>query len=229
MCEENLEVGSDVGLTQEESHHLGHVLRLQISDRVHLVNGKGTLAWGVVKRIAKGKALITIEEKKSFSQKNRIWLVFGIPKSSALDFIIRRCTEVGVAGFQPLLTSRSLRGSMHLERWKRVITEVCKQSEELFFPVLHSPLILENWLETREKSRTLIFCSEHARLEPLNTVPSDIDLVIGPEGGWGPEEITRLNSIGFPFGLGENRLRTETAALIATALLNSWTKGIRYI
>ena len=220
ICAEIPEVNGEVTLSPEESHHLARVLRLTPGESVYLVDGRGGLAVGQIVDGSGRGAKVLVKEVSRGGARSRIRLCFAIPKGPALDFLIRRGTEVGVGGFQPLGTRFSLKAREWNEaRWPRVIAEVAKQCEERFWPELFPALGLAEWLAARDRTRPLIFCDETDRTATLE-VKQECDLLIGAEGGFGKDERESLLSAGaVRLGLGRNRLRVETAALTGIILL----------
>ena len=221
-----LVAGESVTLSADQSHHLARVLRAKIGERIELVGGGGTLAQATLVEVSPRRCLARVESVQVHEPQSKICLAFGIPKSGALDFILHKVTELGVAGFQPLITRHSLAGShWNLSRWERVIAEVAKQCQLVHFPFLSNPLSLENWVKSRATKRWLILCDENQREAPLSKQPesiSAVDLVLGPEGGWAEEETLALQRQGASLlGLGQQRLRCDTAALVAMALVKS--------
>ncbi len=211
-------------LSADESHHLVHVLRVKEGETVTLVDGKGGRATAeIVKASARG-AIATILSVAQEKASTRIHLVFAVSKGPALDFIVRRCTEVGIASLQPIVTAHSSpKNAWNEERWEKVVHEVGKQCQSAWFPTLCPPLSLDSWLTSRERSRLFFYCDENERRAPLGQAGSvDCDIVVGAEGGWNREEIEKMaKADGKALGLGANRLRAETAALVATVLVKA--------
>ena len=207
-------------LSADESHHLLHVLRLQEGDTVQVMNGRGALGKAVLEKVQSKRAIVRVIETSHSLDQSNIRMVFAVPKQNALDFIIHRCTEVGVRGFQPLLTKHSRKpDSFNNERWQKVLREVCKQCEELFLPELAMPMTLDAYLA--QTKNTLVLCDEgdrsaHQKIQSTGT----IDVLVGAEGGWAVEEIAKLRRQGaISYGLGRNRLRAEMASVAALILL----------
>jgi 16S rRNA (uracil1498-N3)-methyltransferase len=198
------------------------VLRLVLGDQVGLVDGKGAFAQGRLVEL-KGRAVRVKVEKAGVSDaRSGLRLCFAIPKGQALDFIFRRATELGLESFQPLQTLHSAPSKgWNADRWQAVVAEVCKQCQEPFFPDVLVPQTLTHWLQSRDPSRPLYLCDEEARLERLPEKRTEkVDLLVGAEGGFSREEIAALEQAGAQFlGLGRNRLRAETAALVAMVLV----------
>lgn len=221
--EDALVAGTEITLSTEEAHHLTHVLRLEPGEKVEVVDGRGTLAVAEVVTAGKKGASVQLLAVSTHPPLSRITIAFGVPKPPALEFILRRATEIGVESFQPLLTRHSLRMSeWNDRRWSKIVLEVCKQCQELNFPRLHAPVAMDKWLAARPAGRALIFFDEtdRAAQAKLVTDASGYDLLVGPEGGWAPEEITSVRAqAAHSYGLGRNRLRAEMAALIGAALV----------
>jgi 16S rRNA (uracil1498-N3)-methyltransferase len=165
-----------------------------------------------------------------------VFLFQALPKGTKMDLIVRQAVETGVAGIVPFAAERSvpkLRDSGgKLERWKRIIREARQQSGSATPTSLYGPLSVEGLLSYWEtlKSRYshplgLLFHQD--LVDPLEKVILHdylskvldlVALVIGPEGGFSPGEVSRFLEAGFkPFKLGETVLRTETAALCGAA------------
>ncbi len=219
---EPLNPGARITLSEEESHHLLHVLRLTVGEEILLIDGKGGLAEGKVESAAKRSVAVTVGKIQNIEFQKRVHLVFGVTKAPALEFILHRVTEVGVASFQPLNTQHSLRlSSWNEERWRKIVMETIKQCEESHLPEIYAPLDLKIWLEKRNKDRALFLCDETDREIRDEFVPSQgAEVLVGPEGGWSSEELELLRHHGAKaLSLGVNRLRAETACLVAVTLV----------
>jgi 16S rRNA (uracil1498-N3)-methyltransferase len=211
--------GEIIRLSPEESHHIVHVLRLAAGEAISLADGKGKVAQGRLTDTSARGCHVQIESQEFVPPPFKITVAFGIPKGPALEFIIRRCTEVGIARFQPLLTQHSLHVQNWNEaRWQKIIVEVAKQCQSPWFPELRPPQKLKDWLTGREIGHTFFFCHEDRRAAEATIDPKKpVDLLVGAEGGWSREESEWIDSAGaVSLGLGRNRLRAETAALVAT-------------
>lgn len=214
--------GKTLTLSREESHHLSKVMRLQVGDEIELIDGKGTLGKAKILENSKNGSEILVGSVVLDEVSPKVSIAFGVSKSAALETLIRRATEIGVKNFQPLLTQHSLHpDSWNDTRWNKLIIEVCKQCELLSFPELLPPLKLTDWLKTRDSNRELVYSYENHRNDKLQLdADSEVDLVIGSEGGFSEEEIQLLqNKNAKSLGLGKNKLRVETASLVALVLV----------
>jgi 16S rRNA (uracil1498-N3)-methyltransferase len=217
-------------LSTEESHHVVRVMRMDSGNSLSLVNGRGDLALAVIETADAKRCTVRVVSVSGVPNANRVHVCFSIPKSTALDFIIRRCTEIGVASFQPLISQHSLHGGWNPQRWQRIVVEVGKQCQEAHFPVVHPPIAIGEWLKIRA-ARPLIFCSEqHRAVGSVGEKFDAYDLLVGAEGGWSEKEITDVLAVPARlFGLGTNRLRAETAALVSTILLKKETGELQTV
>lgn len=214
--------GEEIVLPPQQSHHLANVLRLKDGADIELVDGKGTVAQGKVVKSSPSASKIAIQSLDKISALSRVVLTFAIPKGTALDLLIRKCTEVGLMAFQPLITRHSINPDhWNQERWDKVVNEVIKQCQSPHAPLVYPPKTLEDWLSSRDPQSILAFCHEDRRQKKSwNAKTSQhCDLLVGCEGGWSPEETERIESHGALYlSLGANRLRAETAALVALVL-----------
>lgn len=219
-------LNSTVILSKEESFHLNKVLRLSRGETVGLLNGIGKKAIAsIIDGNLQGSTLKILSIKDE-AKKSKINMCLSLSKSAATELAIKKCSELGCRSFTFLRTYNSLSPkSWNMDRWQKLIIEVCKQSENAFFPELFPPIDLKTWLVQRNKNHILLFCDEEMRSSYV--VPhSDLgyDILIGPEGGWREEERELISQEGGEkFGLGTSRLRCETAAIVALAVVKKET------
>lgn len=214
-------------LSAQESSHIARVLRLEEGSQICLSDGKGTVADALIEKCTPSCVVVRIQKVRKELSTLAITVAFGIPKGPAMEFLLRRVTEIGVSAFQPLRTKHSLHPeTFNTKRWEKILAEVTKQNELSQIPRIYPVQSLSQWLSNRETSATLIYCDENQRMAPLPEFTKEpLDLLIGPEGGWHREEIAQFISLkAVPMGLGELRLRMETAALVATTLLKKALK-----
>ena len=113
--------GAEAMLSAEESHHLAKVVRIRDGDLMELVNGQGVVAKARVVDASPKRSRVEILSVKALPGQSRVHVCFSVPKAAAFDFIIHRCTELGVASFQPIMTNYSLRlHSWNETRWQKV-------------------------------------------------------------------------------------------------------------
>lgn len=218
-------------LDPEESRHIVKVLRKQGGDQLSITNGKGYLFTAeILEPNPKRCTVRVVESRKSPPPRFDLTLAVAPPKRvERFQWFLEKATEIGVARIVPLICDRSERQTLPLDRLQRVVQEAMKQSLQTFLPVLEEPLGYGAFLEREQPLlRFIAHCGEDEKMDLKRRVAPDKDAVvlIGPEGDFTPAEIQAAYRQGFiPVSLGKNRLRTETAALVACATINSINNG----
>jgi 16S rRNA (uracil1498-N3)-methyltransferase len=220
----NPAVGDVLSLDEEQSAHCARVLRINTGETISIIDGQGGIGEGKVIEALPKRVKIILDSWQKTDRKSKVQIVFGLTKPQALEWIFKKCTEIGVHSFQPIITDHSLHPSAwNRERWNKIVVEACKQSQELWFPEIFSPISFRQWLDQKKPNESFVFCDEDMRSQPspiLEPFPSQI--LIGPEGGWSQQEREIIRSTTFQYlALGPNRLRAETACLVALALVKS--------
>ena len=206
-------------MTGDEHHHL-FVTRAEAGEAVEIFNGAGHVWQGVVEQLGKREAVVRIESEFDVPPPPvELILGFAIIRAAPLEWAIEKAVEVGVTRIVPFTTRQSNAPAPRRDRWQRIVVESAKQSKRYHLPRVESVLAFEDALTIPAKSRLMF--SEHGG-KPLKSVAleSPVLYLIGPEGGWTPEEISRAAAAGFvPVYLGPHILRAETAAIVGAALL----------
>lgn len=220
-------VGDDV-------KHIYKVLRLKEGDQVIINNGLSEEYLGEIEEVTKEKVIVKIIKKNEINSESKvnITLFQGMPKAAKMDLIVQKGTELGVNNFAPIITSRvdvKLKGEFKkLERLQRIALEACKQCKRARVPEVLEPLEFKEMLKELENMDLVVVPYENATGQGIKqlvkNVPQDgvcdIGIVIGPEGGFEEEEIEALKSINAHIvTLGPRILRTETAGLVCTSLI----------
>ncbi len=224
--------GQRVTFDAEETHHLARVLRLGPGDLVLATDGQGheyTVRIEALGASATG-AILDVARRPSESPL-AVALVQGIPKGDKMETIIRAATELGVTRIVPALAARTVvtleesRWGERARRWQRVAREAAKQCGRAVFPEVTAPVPLQRALEAAEELRICLWEGERRPLgEVLRTAvaPGSVAIVVGPEGGLAPDEVTHARNLGWDIaGLGPRILRTETASVAALALIQA--------
>lgn len=214
----------EVVIAGTEAHHLLHVLRLRPDDEVVVFDGQGQEFRAILTRCDKTNAVVKLLEPIVTRESPlELTVAVAVPKMDSMARVVQKLTELGVHRVIPLLTSRTAvparRAAGQIARWRRIAEEACKQSGRGIVPQVEDPITFEELIESDDHSRRLLFTvggpSLRGRLHQSSCLA-----VIGPEGGWTEEELAYALAKGFePVGLGPRTLRTETAALAATAIL----------
>ena len=220
-----LQTGQTVQLQPDRAHYLGRVLRLRRGSELLCFDGRGT-AWRAEVEDDRSRTaavrLLEVADRQP-EPRLRLHLVQGLLKGSAMDQVVQKATELGATDLWPILAARSnvssepSRQQRRLTHWRRIIESACEQCGQLHLPVLHEPSDLATFLAAPPDARMLML-SPGAPAMPMSLPEGPLALLIGPEGGWHPQEISLGERQGADVrGLGALVLRAETAPLAALA------------
>lgn len=201
-----------IDVPQQEEQHV-KALRLNSGDQILAVNGKGLECICEIR--FKGKhAFLNIFGKAEALPPKYITLAFGmILDKERMEYLIEKCTEIGVSEFQPLITKHTQRKNFKTERFVRKAIAAMKQSQRAILPKINEPMKLEEYMKNQKGT---IIITDYAGSTDYNVTEKKAIVLIGPEGGFSPEEIERLkNKAKYNWRISDNRLRTETAAVVA--------------
>ncbi|MBL8001839.1 MAG: 16S rRNA (uracil(1498)-N(3))-methyltransferase [Flavobacteriales bacterium] len=210
-----------VALPEEEAHHAVHVLRVKAGERVVLVDGKGTVADAEIVGADKKGCTAHVHERRFIAAERKARIHLAVAPTKQIDrfeWFLEKAVEVGVDRVTPLMTARTERTRLRTDRLLRVAVSAMKQSQRAWLPVIDEPTDLHVLLQRPlPAQRYFGWCEGTPRSFMACYAPSgDCLVLIGPEGDFTHAEAAQLTAGGFaPVGLGEARLRTETAALAA--------------
>lgn len=224
-------VGSEIALPDEAAHHALRVRRLAPGDALTLFDGAGGEYAATLTNAGKREARVRIDAfAAGIAEPARaVTLVQALVATDPMDAIVRHATELGAARVQPVVTERSARfpsgahGERRIAHWRAIAVAACEQCGRNRVPDIGVPLDLRAWLGERPASRAgLVLTPEGDRpLAALGAPHGDLDVLIGPEGGLVPAEISRAVQSGIAaVRLGPRILRAETAALASLAAVN---------
>ncbi|MBS3769489.1 MAG: 16S rRNA (uracil(1498)-N(3))-methyltransferase [Bacteroidales bacterium] len=214
-------------LSQEDSRHCIRVLRLKKNDLIHLTDGKGSLYKArIIKDDPKG-CMVEVVEKTSEYGKRPYYIHIAIAPTKNIkrfEWFLEKCTEIGIDEITPLICFHSERKHLKTERSKRIITSALKQSLKTYHPVLNE---ITNYNEFVNKpfegTKFIAHCEsgQTQHLKHLYSAGEDVTLIIGPEGDFSEKELRKAETFNFiPVSLGQSRLRTETAGIVACSIVN---------
>ena len=211
---------------EEESRHISQVLRKRPGEAITFVDGNGGRYEGTLGEVGRKRCSATIVHlEKELPRPFTVHLAVAPPKNiSRWEWVLEKATEIGVEEITPLITARTERTSLRLERLGRIVLAAMKQSLKAWLPVLHEPVSFTDLLEAdRPGVSFLAWCGEAEIPHLKDNCPRGerVTVYIGPEGDFTPEEVAaaRKNAVQ-PVTLGPSRLRTETAALAACLIAN---------
>ena len=223
--------GNSIALDTVESRHCIKVLRLKKDDIVHLTNGRGSLFEAKISVADPSGCLLTIvKETREYQKRNyKIHIAIAPTKSiDKLEWFIEKATEIGVDEITPVICDFSERTTLKNDRLDKIIISALKQSCQVYKPKLNLAIPLSKFLNEPFLGQCFIaHCAEGEKyhLKEIYVPGSDCLILIGPEGDFSPDEINLAKSKNFKeITLSNNRLRTETAGVIAChtiVLLNS--------
>ena len=224
--------GDRIVLAPDAARKLVTVLRRGSGERVQIVDAAGTAYTGVLDVM--GKAVAAVLEAPvaapSTDSAARIVIAQGIPKGQKMDFIVEKATELGASAIVPLRSERvagDRTGDHKHERWQRIAATAAAQSGRSRVPTVEQPADWPALIATFSAYDAVYLLWDGARASPLRdrfeaeaAAARAILCVIGPEGGFSPQEIARAAAAGaVSVSLGRRILRTETAALVVLAAL----------
>lgn len=211
----------------EDVSHIKKVLRLKEGESLTVCDGQGFDYKTVISKIGEKEVECKITEKCTCETEPdlKVTLYQGLPKASKMDYIIQKNTELGVFGIVPVSLSRCVvklenkkAEEKKTERWQKISLEAAKQSGRGMIPKIKNPLTLQeaiNHLLLEDLAFVLYECEENKNLKKIlseNKSAKTVGILVGPEGGFEPDEIELLHSNGIQsVGLGKRILRTETA------------------
>ncbi|AEA81142.1 ribosomal RNA small subunit methyltransferase E [Candidatus Pelagibacter sp. IMCC9063] len=224
---ERLEENNKIELGKDQSHYISNVMRLKSGDELLLFNGIDGEFLGKVAGSEKKQTIIQVHAKqRDQSKPSNISLAFCPLKGQRLDFLIQKCTEVGLKSFIPVISDHTIVRNVNENRLKKIIIESSEQSDQLHIPQVLSALNLEEFLHFLKKEDVVLFGDISSKNNDLTQLIEDKSknyiLFIGPEGDFSPKEREIiLKNVKFKsFSLGKNILRSETAAIAGLVLLN---------
>lgn len=229
----------ELALSDEEAHHLAHVIRLKSGEQVTVFNGTGAAAKAEIVSIQSARVeLKSLSAETCERSSTTIAIAQAIPKGKNMELIVQKATELGAAAIHPLMSERTIvrfnakDAAKKREKWSRVALEACKQSGQNWLPQVSVPLSPFDFFQNQiQKYELKLVASLEADARDLRQLLSEFEtstgsrpqsavVLIGPEGDFTPEEMRAAKDAGcLPLGLGPIVLRAETAAIHALSIL----------
>lgn len=221
-----------IRLDPEESAHLVRVLRHRVGDEVSVIDGRGTLYHCVLELAdARGAEVRIMRSEPGFGA-HPYHLTMAVCPTKNIDryeWFVEKVTEIGVDVIAPVIGERSERKVLKTERLRRIALSATKQSLKAAIPAIAEPVSVRDFIASvpADALKLICYCFDDVERTPIAEVlrragstacPAEqpIVLLIGPEGDFSPEEAALAREAGWiPVSLGDSRLRTETAAVVA--------------
>lgn len=229
-----LAAGATVAADERALHYLRNVMRREPGDPVVLFNGRDGEYEAEIASLDKRTAELRVTRlRREQDHVPDVMLCFAPLKKDAVDFLVEKATELGVAAFQPVTTRRTAASRINLERLRANAIEAAEQTERLTVPEVRAPLSFDALVASWEPARHIILCAEAGPALPIADAlealtlhvsrPNAWAIFCGPEGGFDVSELDRLRTLPFvtPVGLGPRILRADTAALTALAVFQA--------
>lgn len=210
-------------LPESESQHAIRVLRKTAGDIIEVVDGKGFRYQCRIVSPHPKHTVIDIEKRQEIKPSWSNFLTIAVAPTKNIDrmeWLVEKLTEIGINRIIPLRCRHSERKELKRERLEKIAISAMKQSLKATLPIIDEMIDFKHFVTTDISSQKFIaYCDDYIERKTLTDVyhhNEDTTILIGPEGDFSPEEVSLAFDNGFcPVTLGKNRLRTETAALVA--------------
>lgn len=226
-------LGDEQGIvvTKDQANYLFNVMRLKTGDNVLLFNGRdGEWSAEVVEAGKRAGKLACREQTAPLQLPPDLWLIFAPIKKARTAFIVEKATELGAARIMPVITRFTNMDRIQIDRLRAYAMEATEQCGGTFVPEVTDIQRLDDLLDAWPEDRNMMFCDESREALPVAQALAQASggkwaIVIGPEGGFSPEEVARLRGMDMVTAvtLGPRILRADTAAIAA---LTAWQSAL---
>jgi 16S rRNA (uracil1498-N3)-methyltransferase len=213
-------------LDQKESTHCIKVMRYRKGDQIRLIDGVGGFYLSEIDnedpRACGVRIISKVEKYKCLPYELNI----AIAPTKSVDryeWFVEKATEIGISSIIPLFCARSERKNIRLDRIRKVAVSAMKQSVKAYLPVINEPVDFNKWIELQHPGTNFIAHCMEPPGKDIRTVElsEQITILIGPEGDFSPDEVSKAITKKFtPLSLGNYRLRTETAGIVACSAIH---------
>jgi 16S rRNA (uracil1498-N3)-methyltransferase len=216
---------TEVVLDEDTSKHMVQVLRMQNKEQLQLTNGKGDLFTAEILDNNRKKCTAKILEVQQIKRTAaKITLAISLIKNNnRFEWFLEKATEIGISNIVPLICERTEKTVFKSDRMKNILVSAMLQSQQSWLPVLQEPAKFLSFVNQPNSANKFIAHCENrdTKVQLLSHQPfTDSTILIGPEGDFSTDEITlALQNNFIPVALGNTRLRTETAGVVAATLL----------
>lgn len=226
FIDDALTSGAVLPLLGDKLHYVATVMRVENGQNINVFNGRDGEFKATVTYEKHHKAFLTINEKiKEPETPDDVWLLFAPVKRDCTDLIAEKASELGAAAIIPVITKRTIVSRVNTSRLSSISIEAAEQCRRVSLPEIHEPVSFAELLKNWDKSRALIFLDETGKGSPIADIVKEtedmpIAFLVGPEGGFAPEELETLRGLPFTLGvtLDHHILRAETACFTALAI-----------
>ncbi len=232
FCEGPLNVGGEVRLPSAGAYHVARVLRMREGAPLTVFDGSGGEYQSEISRVEGDAVSVKLMHQTPGTAESplKITLIQGISRGERMDWTLQKATELGVTAIAPVLTARSVvrlddkQAAKKQGHWRGIVIGACEQCGRTRVPAVSTPTPLRDYFSNvrKEGMRLVLSPSAPGSLAGLASLPTKVELLIGPEGGLDDDELSAARTAGFtPVRLGPRVLRTETAAVVALSVLQA--------
>ncbi|HEX5633397.1 MAG TPA: 16S rRNA (uracil(1498)-N(3))-methyltransferase [Gemmatimonadales bacterium] len=229
-CDLRLGPGAQFSLDPDAAQHVAKSLRLKAGDALVVFDGRGGEYEAAIQRIDRDRVDVKVGAFRDAGREPALalGLVQGLPEADKMDWIIQKATELGVSWIQPVTCDRSVvrlsgdRAARREAHWRRVAIAAAEQCGRTRLPEVRPTLGFASWLAVPAETPRWMLVPDAPALAAQPSVPSPLELLVGPEGGFSERERQLLVDHGcVGVSLGPRVLRTETAPLAALAAIHA--------
>jgi len=223
----------DLWIEGREAHHILRVKRAKLGEKITLFDGKGSEYETRIVEVLRDKLKVVVENSSAVNREPNvdITIAFSVPKGKRSNFLIQKCSELGVGTLIPLFCERSVvdirdKSSEKIEKWNKIVIETSKQCKRNLLTIIKDVMTIKDFVKTMNGyDLSLIAChgSDTKTLKTIlntRTAIKNVVCLIGPEGGFTDREIGLAVEMGcIPISLGNSAMRIETAAIAVCSML----------
>ena len=218
----------EVVLNEDTSRHVVQVLRMKVGENLNLTDGKGHLITaGIIGDHKKHCTVKVVDSKFMLQTSRKITIAISLLKNaSRFEWFLEKATEIGVSEVIPLICERTEKQKFRYDRMKGICISAMLQSQQGWLPELYEPVKYMDYIKSgtgnTDLTKFIAHCEESSTKKQLSAYQSlnSSTILIGPEGDFTKDEVKlALENNFIPVSLGETRLRTETAGIVAATLL----------
>lgn len=215
-------------LEGDEFHHCCKVLRKKAGDEITITDGNGNLYTAIIQEVGKHYSIAQAQHTEQKPRNTQYLHIAVAPTKNTdrIEWMTEKLVEIGVDEISFILCEHSERKVLKPERLEKIALSAMKQSLKYYLPKINSLIRFDEFIRQTPAGHNLFigYCeTEQTRFLPARPFTHTGTMVlIGPEGDFSPGEVTMAQNAGFvPVSLGQSRLRTETAAMVAATLINA--------
>ena len=220
----NFDLNQDVVCIEDKSliNQFLKVLKFKIGEKIALCDGNNHEAICEIQSLDAKQVTLKVLSKEVLDIESDIKVILfcAVLKRENFELVVQKATEVGVREIVPILTKRTIKQNIKLDRLQTIAKEASEQCGRALIPVVHPPMVMDKAIKDALSLKQNYFFDLHVKklfLENSNSFKQSVGIWIGPEGGWDDSEVKAIKNAKFyEVKLGKTVLRAETAAIIAT-------------